>query len=238
MEWNECRLLDVIYPRRCAVCGKALGFGEKFVHEECRGRLVYIREPRCRLCGRQLPDGSREEYCSDCRRHRIACREGRAVWLHDECMKQSLFEFKYAGRREYGKFYASEMAERFGRDVGRWQIDAVVPVPIHRDRMKKRGYNQSEVLGSCLAGLLGLNIRSDLLVRCEATSAQKDLGPAMRRWNLAHAFFCTGNAVPARILLIDDIYTTGSTVHRCAEALKSAGASDVFFLTVSVGGGA
>lgn len=237
MNLKGYRLLDVIYPRRCAVCGKALNPHEEYVHKDCLGRLTYIQEPRCCLCGRQLPDGSRDEYCNDCRRRRIACREGRAVWLHDEYMKQSLFEFKYAGRKEYGRFYASEMADRYGSHIRGWRIDALVPVPVHRDRLKKRGYNQAEVLAGQLAGFLNLEVMADVISRTESTSAQKDLGPAMRSWNLAHAFRCSGR-VPERILIIDDIYTTGSTVHRCAEALKTAGARDVFFMTVSIAGGA
>lgn len=231
-------ILELLYPRRCPVCGKALDPREGLIHTACADKLTYISEPRCKMCGRQLPPESRDEFCTDCTRRKLAYEKGMGVFLHDAVMRQSIYMFKYGGRREYALFYCSEMMRLYRQELVEWGLEAVVPVPIHITKLKARGYNQAEELARPVARELGVPLITDALIRTDATAAQKDLSLFARSINLSQAFSCIkGCRLPSRILLVDDIYTTGATVHRCAETLISAGATRVFSLTVSVGGG-
>lgn len=230
--------VSLFYPRRCPVCGERLRIGEGLAHESCRKKLRYLREPRCAKCGKSLMD-PRQEYCHDCRRRTSDFDAGRGIWLHDKYIRQSLYEFKYANRREYADFYAEEALRLYGDWIRIRGIDAVVPVPLHADKYRARGYNQAEIFAGKIAKGMGIPLRTDILRRRKSTTALKDLDPARRRRSAAEAFMTAPGAfVPPNILLADDIYTTGNTASYCARALKKAGAERVFVITVSTGGNA
>ena len=188
-------------------------------------------------CGKPL-SGEEEEYCRDCRKHSSYIRRGRSVWLHRGKVPGAIYRFKYQNKRRYGKVFASEMARRCGKELKQWGIGLIVPVPLHASRKRRRGFNQAEVIADELSRLTGIPVRNDVLFRIRRTRPQKQLGENERRQNLQGAFAVRKNLdLSENLLLIDDIYTTGSTVERCAKMLRLAGAENVYFLTISIGQG-
>lgn len=188
-------------------------------------------------CGKPLA-AEQQEYCSDCREKESFVEQGRSLWLHREPVPRALYRFKYHNRRSYGALFAREMAARYGSWIASHNIDVILPVPLHPSRRRSRGFNQAEILAGELSELMDIPFRTDVLYRIKKTSPQKVLGPGERRSNLKGAFAVSAEWKACRnVLLIDDIYTTGSTIERCAMMLKKAGAENVWFLTISIGQG-
>ena len=147
-----------------------------------------------------------------------------ALLNYNEISAPSLAKIKYHNHREYLDFYAEAAYRKYAARIARLSPDLIIPVPVHKSRMKKRGFNQAEEIP----------MNSSLLIRSKKTVPQKDLGPALRLKNLEQAFSC--RKLPYRmkkVLLIDDIYTTGSTAEACSRALKKAGAEQVFLLVIA-----
>ena len=188
-------------------------------------------------CGKPLDKESRE-YCADCSGRDSNIVQGRSVWLHREPVPQAVYRFKYHNRRSSGEVFAHEMAKQYGRWIAANGIEEIIPVPLHPSRKRRRGFNQAEVLAVQLSELTGIPVRKDVLFRIKKTSPQKILNPGERRANLKGAFAVSARWKPCRnVLLIDDIYTTGSTIERCSGMLKKAGTENVWFLTISIGQG-
>ncbi len=119
-----------------------------------------------------------------------------------------------------------------------WQAEALIPVPIHKSRMRKRGFNQAALVAERMGERLGIPVEKDILVRVKKTKAQKNLSDAERRENLKNAFQVSGNELKLkRVVLVDDIYTTGSTLDAGASVLREAGAEKVYFLSICIGRG-
>ena len=227
-------LLDFLYPPRCPVCDKPALPGEG-ICGACKNKLHFVAQPSCMKCGKPLA-GEREEYCMDCRRKKRAFLQGQALWIYEEGIRESIYRFKYRDRREYAGVYASELAVRYGGWIKRQGIQAIVPVPLHKKRKRKRGYNQAELLAKELGRLLEIPVDTGLLVRVRDTKPQKTLNDIERKNNLKEAFKTTQNIVQLNyILVVDDIYTTGSTLDAAAKALTDAGAKGVYTCCISIG---
>ena len=224
------RLLDSIFPRRCPVCDDAIAPGEGLVCEECANDLRLITEPYCIKCGRPVRDETRR-MCPECeeRADDYEYIRGRAVYEYDDILKDSIYRFKYGGRREYARFYAEKMAENLGEQIRRWKPQALIPIPVHKSRLKQRGYNQAAVLAEELSKLISVPVREDILIRCEKTRLQKELSAAERQNNLKKALKIAHYDVKLKsIVLIDDIYTTGSTINAAASCLRKAGVANIY----------
>jgi ComF family protein len=194
-------------------------------------------EPLCKKCGKPL-SLKEAEYCPDCSRKRHLYTRGRAALEYDSLMRESIGRFKYKNRREYADFYVQELLRTCKEAVKSWGVDLLVPVPLHKSRRKLRGFNQAELIARGLGRELGLPVSSELLLRTRKTVAQKELNDQERRANLKNAFQVAKNKVsPKKILLIDDIYTTGSTIDAAAAVLLDHGAEKVYFLSISIGRG-
>lgn len=227
------RGLDLVFPARCPVCDEPAPFPE-LICPACRNTFVPVPEARCRKCGKHIED-EREEYCRGCRLIMHRFDRGMGVFTY-QSMAGSMYRFKYAGRREYARFYGEEIVKRLGGFIRAWKPDALVPVPVHYTRKQKRGYNQAEVLARVIGAKMGIPVESRLIKRVKKTLPQKFLGDAERQNNLKRAFKIDRNDVKLKIvIIIDDIYTTGSTVDACAAVLKSAGVKKVYFITAAIG---
>ncbi|MBO6132833.1 MAG: ComF family protein [Lachnospiraceae bacterium] len=228
-------LLDIIYPRRCAVCDLVLPFGQKYICKACKLKLIRVKEPRCVKCGRPLTKIG-EEYCKACTkaRHEFTC--GLSLFMYNDAMRESIFRFKYGGRQEYAEFYAFAIAKYLKREICGFNADAIIPVPLHESRLKERGYNQSELISERLGKLLDIPVQSHLVSRIKNTKPQKKLNSIERRKNLKKAFKYERNVVQLKsVIVFDDIYTTGSTIDSLSLVLKEAGVKNVFFITLSTG---
>ena len=230
--WN--RLLTWLYPDVCPFCGR---LSEEGVCEVCRKKIRLIREPRCKTCGKPL-DRREKEYCADCLKGRHAFREGRSLFLNRAPVSTAIYAFKYQNRRIYGRYFGKMLADEFGDFLQKKKVDCIVPVPLHRRRRRVRGYNQAEILALELGRRTGIPVEKNGLLRVKNTKAQKDLDPVSRKQNMKGAFARRKDwTVPGTVLLVDDIYTTGSTLDEAARTLLSEGAENVYFLTISIGQG-
>ena len=144
-------------------------------------------------------------------------------------------KYKYFGCREYGKFYGKAMYIYAGDAIRRWKPDVIVPVPLHWRKLRRRGFNQAEMLARELSKYTGISTDVTLVKKKKATKSQKKLNADQRRKNLQEAFQITGNPAGKCILLVDDVYTTGSTMDVISNALLENGATNIFFITVCIG---
>ena len=234
-------ILDLIYPKRCPVCGEALPWGSRGICSACRGALSDVRQPACMGCGKELDrTGGRREFpelCPDCRRRPRSFSGGIILLHYNEGAKKVLYGLKYQNKRDTALFLAEETVKRHGRRILRFGPEALVPVPLHRSRRRERGYNQAQLLAAALGKELGIPVRQ-LLVRTEQTAAQKRLGYAARQRNEAGVFRASVPHIrEKRLMLVDDIYTTGATAENCTRALLRAGAGEVWILAMAAGRG-
>lgn len=188
-------------------------------------------------CGKPL-DHEEQEYCYDCMRVKHWYTRGYGLWLHKDPVSTSIYQFKYHDQRRYGICFAEELVCHYGHTIREWKPDLIVPIPLHKKRRKRRGYNQAEILGRRIGEMLQIPVDRRSLVRRIYTAPQKKLGSRERKKNLRHAFAVRRDFFPVdTVLLIDDIYTTGSTIDAAAQILKEKGVEKVYFLTISIGQG-
>ncbi len=229
-------LLSLLYPRRCPVCDGPVKPWNTLVCRECEPAFDYIKPPRCMKCGKHIGD-TEKEYCADCAAHAHLYDSGRALFSY-QSVSASIARFKYHGRREYAAFYAVCMADALGNFIRFCRADALVPVPLHESRKRRRGYNQAEVLARELSVLTGIPVCGDLIGRVKKTVPMKELSVAGRQNNLKKAFKILRYDVKLNtIIIIDDIYTTGSTIDAMSRELKNAGVERIYFMTLAIGRG-
>lgn len=183
------------------------------------------------------------EYCFDCekkkkRGDKDTFFQGKSLLLYKGVVKQTMYRFKYSNKREYGTFFAELAMEQWGEWLFRCEIDAIVPVPMFRRKKRMRGYNQAEVFGRELAKYLGVPMDRNVVIRKKDTRPMKELNDIERENNLRNAFQIARNIVKyKKILLVDDIYTTGSTADEVSRVLLEAGVEKIYFLSICMGQG-
>lgn len=228
--------LDILYPKRCALCDRVVSGREYPVCLRCREEVKPITEPRCMRCSKPI-DSAEKEFCLDCERHEFRFDCGFAVFLYCGKIKASIARFKYGGRQEYGRFYG-EMLNLFAASyIADWKPEVLIPVPVHAAKLSKRGYNQAKVLADILGKTWGIPVDSRSVKRRKKTRAQKNLNPGERRRNLKEAFTLVKEVRYKTVVLVDDIYTTGSTIDALATLLKDHGVEKVYFLAACIGRG-
>ena len=173
-----------------------------------------------------------EEYCGACQRKTFAWMQGRALYRYAEPVRSSLHAVKYRNRREYLEYYAQDMERHLGKVIRAWKPEVIIPVPMHPSARRKRGYNQAEILAQWLGRYLHLPVRTDVLKKVRRTFNQKELDYRARRRNLQDAFAAVGAF--ERVLLVDDVYTSGSTIQEAAKALQKAGSRQIYFVTLCI----
>lgn len=232
----KINLLDLLYPRRCVVCDEIVDQMGESVCRKCSNKIIYIKEPYCMKCGKQLKK-EEQEYCGDCQKKKHDYRQGTALYDYGS-MADSVFRFKYAGRMEYAKFYGRELYRKKAQWLSMVRPDALVPVPIHPSRKRKRGYNQAELIAKELSRCSGIPLNTQLIRRVERTKPLKNLSHLERQNNLKRAFkLCKNDVKLNTIVIIDDIYTTGSTIDAMAQTLHKAGITGIYFMTLTIGRG-
>ena len=219
-----CR--DIVTPKGEPVC------------TACRERLPYVTEPACMKCGKPIAS-EQEEFCTDCRKKKFSYERGYAAFVYDDVMQQAVADYKYNSKKEFADFFAQELAKVFQKRLSGLGIEALVPVPIHRARRRYRGYNQTEVMCEKLSRLLGVRVEKQFLIRQKKTTPQKELTEAERLQNLESAIRWNPaqpqSSVPRTVLLVDDIYTTGSTAEICSRVLLQNGIQCVYLLCLCIG---
>lgn len=229
-------LLDLLYPRRCPVCDRAVKPFGSLICKACENEFIYVQEPYCMKCGKKLRE-EEKEYCGDCMKQRHLFDRGRALFEYTSTA-DSIYRFKYKGRREYAAYYAECAADKLQGWLIACRPDALVPVPIHQSKRRARGYNQAEVLAGELGRLTGIPVETELIKRVRKTAPMKDLSASERQNNLKRAFkICRNDVKLSTIVIIDDIYTTGSTIDAMSYELRRAGVKHIYFIALSIGRG-
>lgn len=230
-------LLDMLYPRHCPLCDAVISFGANQVCKGCIGKQKRIEPPYCMKCGKTIEDGT-EEYCRDCQGIMKSYQCGFPAFAYTGAIKNALYDFKYKNQRNFGDFFADCILEQYGEQIRALQLDGLVPVPVHRDKMRERGYNQAEVLANSLGRRLDLPVYSSYILRIVKTNPQKELNDKTRMKNLKNAFKIGQNAIKLKkVLLVDDIYTSGATIEACTRVLLEAGVEEVYYTSVAIGKG-
>jgi ComF family protein len=217
-------VLDVLFPPRCVACG---GQGS-FLCRACRETMPRALPPRCPLCWQPERRG---EMCGRCAQARLAFAGARSLYLYEGAVREAVHGLKYNHLSALARPMAEVMAGYLEAEA--LPVDLVVPVPLFGRRQRLRGYNQSALLARELSRLGGLPLAERGLARRRDTPPQaRSVDAEARRRNVAGAFAADRRRVEGRrVLIIDDVMTTGATLDACAQALRQAGAASVWALT-------
>ncbi len=223
----------MLFPRRCPMCDSIIE-RNKLICDKCINIPRRVFGTRCLKCSKHL-NSQNAEYCYDCEKHKKSYVRGLALYEYDS-VKDSINNFKNNSRPEYAEFFGDRIIHYLGADIKDFKADALVPIPLHPSKLKKRGYNQSELIAKVISEGLNIPLRNDVLTRKIKTKEQKKLDDSDRQKNLVGAFHMPRNGVKLdTVILVDDVYTTGSTVDEASRALLEGGVKKVYFVTVAVG---
>lgn len=233
--------LDFVLPPRCRICAvSTAGAPTPWICRACWQQILYITAPFCAQCGLPLaapPEGiaSAAHRCGTCLRHPPPYTRARAVGFYRGVLRDIIHVMKY--QQVYGlvRPLAALLQAQFPRHWGDSQPEVLVPVPLHRSKLREREFDQALALARHLGKQVGLPVWATQLVRHRRTAAQVSLSATQRRRNVRGAFRLTEPSRWAgkRLLLIDDVYTTGATTSECARLLRRAGAAWIGVYTLA-----
>ncbi|MBK19223.1 MAG: amidophosphoribosyltransferase [Rhodospirillaceae bacterium] len=226
---------DLLLPRRCIACGEVVESEGAFC-ASCWPEIRFLSEPLCSACGFPFEfDHGVDAICGACHREPPLYHRARAVFRYDDTSRNALLAFKHSDRTDVAPAFAGMMAQAGASFLA--EADLIVPVPLHRRRLLSRRYNQSAILALALGKMTLVPAFPDLLVRTRATPSQSGLGAKARHRNVAGAFALRNDMakkiLDKRVLLIDDVMTTGATVLACTKTLLAGGAASVDVLTLA-----
>ena len=226
-------LIRFVYPRRCVLCSELIGIeSDKYLCSDCEKATEYISGNVCEKCGMPIDYPGMCRHCRNTKRH---FDEAFAVYRYEGRIREAIHRFKYRGKGGYAKFFGTEMAHFADLEEVPY-VDYVVPVPISDERRRRRGYNQCELLADVYCRERR-QVCINALVRIKKTKPQNELKRKERVKNVKNAFALSNDTVDLKdssVLIIDDIFTTGSTADECAKVLKRAGAAEVYVLCLSI----
>lgn len=237
--WNAC--LDLLFPpaERCIVCGRGNRDGQA-ICQSCLQQMGHGAGPSCPRCGRSLA-GQRQLDgqllpCPFCAGKSWAFSEARSIGPYEGALRLAVHRLKFRGQQDYGRVLGDVLYRSVESDW--WEAaDFIVPVPLHTERLRQRGYNQAEIVAGQLAMQANKPLRQ-ILVRHQPTNPQTGLSQQQRQRNVQGAFrIALGQerwVKGKRLLLVDDVLTTGSTLDACARILRQAGAAEVRVATLAI----
>lgn len=215
-------LLNAVFPSTCPVCAKKSdSFAINPFCKNCWSSIERYSGPRCKICALPLASAF-AETCSACLKTPRHFSQALGFGLYDGALAQAINQFKFHGKRRLHAPLAGLLSA-----VELPHADCIVPVPLHITGLRARGYNQSLLLGRSLSRSSGMPLFVDALRKTRGTAPQVGLSAKERRANLRGAFSADSTVAGRRILLVDDVMTTGATVNECAKVLRKAGAREV-----------
>lgn len=227
---------DLFFPMHCPICDNVIARKKGLICPECSEIPRMVKAPRCVCCGKHLK--TREAVrCYDCSGLKRSFDSGVALYEYAS-VHDSIFAFKNLGRAEYAQFYGMELRRWLTPVICRMKADAIVPIPLHSSKEKKRGYNQATLLAYEISKGCGVPVREDVLKRVRKTGSQKKMDHATRQNNMKKAFHMVQNDVKLKtVILVDDVFTTGKTLEEAASELKRGGVDKVYFVALAIGKG-
>jgi ComF family protein len=230
--------LDLLYPRICGGCGGEVGPEAQGLCWECRSQVIYVRSPFCRLCGDPVEGRIDGEFaCYTCSSQSIHFDRARSATRYDGVMRRALCDFKYRAALWLQRDLVDILEACFHAQYPAEEIDGVAYVPMYHAKRRARGFNQARYLARDLAGRLHKPLLSGIVKRVTPSPTQTNLTARERRANVATAFRAgrSGRLRGRRVLLVDDVMTTGATVDAVSRELKKGGVQSVSVLTVARG---
>ncbi len=235
------KLLDFVYPRKCIVCEKLFDIREKD-RGVCKKCVKIFERPSgntCLQCGRETKDA----FCYVCKRissgkiykdNQFYYTKNYPVFVYNEASRVSIFELKYDKKLYILKGF-EQLLSKYLED-NEIKADLIIPVPMHKKKEKSRGFNQAKLIGKLVSDITGIRYNQTAIIRNRNTSVQSNKTLSHRHENLEGCFSVINKEqIKGKvILLVDDIYTSGSTINMCAKELMQNGAKEVFSLTLSI----
>jgi ComF family protein len=226
---------DLLLPPSCPVCRQLLETSHAIICPECLAGLESLTPPICQLCGHPQLSPHHCPYCHG-RHLEDGCDSISALYSFEGSAQEALFKLKFNHKSILAKFFAKQIMTEKKDWLEDRQIDLLVPVPLHPSKLAGRGYNQAALIAKYLSKMVKIKTNFFDLVRCQKTLSQSKMLSDKARWdNVKDAFEVRKKNpfVKKRICLIDDVATTGATLHACSRALKKAGAEDVVAVCVA-----
>jgi ComF family protein len=228
--------LNLFFPPLCHVCRTYIpDAGELHICHGCRELMPATAVPICTLCGIPFAGAGNDHVCGSCSRVPPRFDAARAALAYEGASRDLIHAFKYRNKTHLRRPLALLTLERLSGFILSRRPDLIMPVPLHRKKLASRGFNQALLLGEIISQRLEIPLGRRTLRRIRWTEPQVNLSAGDRRANVKGAFEVHGNAVVkgSRVLLLDDVLTTGSTAEECGRVLKAAGAADVTVITVA-----
>jgi ComF family protein len=231
--------LSFVYPEVCQICGEARANQQQsFLCAACRNSARFIQPPFCERCGLPFAGAITTAFeCSNCRGREWFFAQARSAIVAREQMLEVIHRYKYQRAFWFEPFLAELLIGRARPELEKSPWTTIVAVPLHPTKLREREFNQAERLARRLSAATGIPLEADLLRRTVATRTQTLLSREDRAANVRNAFKARPglNLRGERIVLVDDVFTTGATTSACAKVLKAAGASEVCVWTLGRG---
>jgi ComF family protein len=223
-------VIDWIFPDKCMVCGKDTEIGSLFC-SECFGNIVFVDFPYCRICGKLLDTSYNNELtCKMCQNTERFFEAGRSLFLYNNSAKSIIMRIKKEADEHVSRKCSQLLYNRYENFIEK--ADLIVPVPSHFSRILRRGFNPSMLISKYIAKISEIPMDAKIIKRIKRTEYQKNKTLQERQENVKDAFVVNKNVKNKRILLVDDVMTTGSTISECSKILREHGAKSVKFVTI------
>lgn len=226
------KILNTLFPETCPVCSnRARDHATAPICCECWNTIRPYSGPACQRCGKPLVSDS-STFCGECLRSAPPFDYARSFGLYDGVLRKAIYHLKYFGLKRLARPLAELMME-----MQLPRVDAVIPVPLHKSRHRQREFNQSALVARHMARKLNAELIINGLTKTRETAPQVGLNYKERMKNVRNAFSVQddGRISGMKIILVDDVVTTGSTIRECAKELKKAGASSIFAVSIAHG---
>ncbi len=229
-------LLQFLLPPQCHCCDRFLEESERGFCSDCLSGIRWIEPPFCSVCGDPFPSKEAGVHpCGECAKRKKHFATARALGSYEGPLQEAIHRWKYEGKATLTPLFGQWMVEGVKRYWNPCALDLLIPVPLHKKRLRQRGFNQALLLTKRLSRSTGIPFRGGILKKVRTTLPQVNLSGIERRKSVKGSFaIASRDAVRGkRILLIDDVFTTGATVNECAKVLMAAGSKCVDVLTLA-----
>lgn len=238
-------VIDLIYPQFCASCKIRLSGERKACFcIQCWNSIKIIEPPYCKICGIPYPAAANDFICGKCINDSSGpIKIWRSIGVYEGTLREAIHQFKYRGKSKVGKNLCELTANTITANTEIQEnllkeVSYIIPVPLHKQKLREREYNQSEIIAKTVSEISNIPLWKNALLRTINTKPQSELDEKERWKNVSHAFSTDSsnyNMKETIVLLVDDIITTGATARSCAKVLLSSGASEVRMLSLSRG---
>ena len=231
--------LELLYPEKniCQICGTYdTSIGDCYICNNCLSKLEKINEPFCKICNKSLAHNPNLEICEECIKSPRSFEISKSPYRYKGSVKKLIHDYKYCNKPFYYKLFGNLLVQ-YMKENSYIYFDYIISVPLHKIKLRKRGFNQSKLIAKYIQKNLSIPY-IDALKRVNNTEKQSNLSKYNRQNNLKNAFIIKNKKVASfikdkNILIIDDIFTTGATINECSKVLKSSGANKIYALTIS-----